>query len=242
MSQLFSLPHVEPSPKRIRVLFAKSFIVDTNSASLVWLKPYYPWYFFRSEDVDEKFLASPFESGDKITYDLVHNEKSSKAAVTKYTQGELKGLVQIDFASVSAWFEEEEQIFIHPKDPYKRVDVLQSSCHVRIELNGVELANSTKPRLLFETGLPVRTYIPKTDCNPAYLRPSDLTTACPYKGVANYYHIELEDGHRAENVVWWYRTPQLECAEIKGFVAFYDEKLDVYVDGKLQKRPVTMFS
>jgi len=243
MKAIFALPHLEPSPKRIRVLFAGSFIVDTKNALLVWLKPYYPWYFFKAEDLPEKYLGPPIssQSDQEIKYDLVFNGEVAKEAVTKFTTGDLAGLVQITFSSVSAWFEEEEQIFGHPKDPYKRVDVLQSSRNIRVELNGVELANTTKPRLLYETGLPVRSYIPKSDCHLELLVPSELTTACPYKGVANYYHVQLPDGTRAENVVWWYRNANLECAQINGFAAFYDEKLDVYVDGEPQKRPVTWF-
>lgn len=134
--------------------------------------------------------------------------------------------------------------------------MLQSSRHVRVVVNDVEVANTTKPRLLFETSLPVRTYIPKTDCRMDLLVPSDLTTQCPYKvrshhgraaltthpprpvqGVANYYSVKIPDGSLVRDIVWWYRTPQLECAEIRGYVAFYDEKVDVWVDGILQERP-----
>ena len=61
------------------------------------------------------------------------------------------------------------------------MDVLQSSRHIRVLVDGVEVANTTKPRLLFETSLPVRTYIPKTDVRMDLLAPTDLTTACPYK-------------------------------------------------------------
>ncbi|KAJ3557141.1 hypothetical protein NM688_g1630 [Phlebia brevispora] len=232
----FSLPHVEPSPKRVRVLFNGEYIVDTKNAKLGWIKPYYPYYFFETKDVPNKYLVKARSSSQDKVYDLVVADRKAEAAVSEYVEGELKGLVLIDFGAPDAWFEEDEQIFVHPKDIYKRVDVLQSSRHVRIELNGVEIANTTKPRLLFETSLPVRTYIPKTDCRLDFLVPSELTTQCPYKGVANYYHVRLLDGTISEDSVWWYRTPQLECAEVKGFLAFYDNKFDVYVDGELQSR------
>jgi len=138
---------------------------------------------------------------------------------------------------MDAWFEEDEQIYIHPKDPYKRVDVLHSSRHIRIEVNGVEVANSRAPRLLYETGLHVRTYLSKTDCRMDLLVPSDLTTGCPYKGEANYYHVKLPSGEQFDNIVWWYRNPNLECAAINNCVAFWDEKVDVWVDGVKQPRP-----
>jgi len=165
--------------------------------------------------------------------------------------------VKINWSAMDGWFEEDEEIFDHPKDPYKRVDVLQSSRHVRVEVNGVIVADTHKPRLLFETGLRVRTYIPKTDCRMDLLRPTELKTTCPYKvssfscrylflanllilydvqGTAEYYSIDLPDGTSAENVVWWYRSPIVESGAIKGFLAFYDEKVDVWVDGEKQSR------
>lgn len=119
--------------------------------------------------------------------------------------------------------------------------------------NGQEIANTNRPRFLFETGLQRRTYIPKVDCKMNLLAPAELTTQCPYKvsylfwfiaklqlilskGVANYYDVHLPNGSVVENSVWWYRNPNAECIEIKGLVAFYDEKFDVYVDEELQTR------
>ncbi|KAI0687658.1 DUF427-domain-containing protein [Cytidiella melzeri] len=237
-SQLFPLPHIEPSPKRVRVLFGGKYIVDTTSARLVWTKPYYPYFFFKSEDVPKEFLraAEGPQSDEHQLYDLVVGNRKANAAVSKYLKGDLAGLLNIEFGAVDAWFEEDEQIYVHPKDPYKRVDVLQSSRHVRVEFNGQEIANTKRPHLLFETSLRVRTYIPKIDCRMDLLVPTELTTQCPYKGVANYYSIHLPDGQVSANTVWWYRTPLPECIEIKGLLAFYDEKLDIYVDDVLQPR------
>jgi len=237
MSPPFSQPHIEPSAKRIRVFFAGKYVVDTIHAKLVWLKPYYPYYFFDAADVPAQFLQPTGKSADFEKYDLIVGTRNAEDAVTKHLQGDLAGLVQIAFDAMDAWFEEDEEVFVHPKDPYKRVDVLQSSRHVRVVVNGVEVANSTKPRLLFETGIAVRTYIPKTDCRMDLLKPTDLTTVCPYKGVANYYSVELSTGEVFDNLVWWYRVPLAECADIKGYVAFYDEKVDTYFDGVLQARP-----
>ena len=119
----------------------------------------------------------------------------------------------------------------------QRIDVLQSSRHIRITLNDIELASTHRPKLLFETSLPVRTYIPKTDCNLSLFSPSKTTTQCPYKGIANYYNVTLPDGSRFDDIVWWYRTPLAEVVDVKGLVAFYDEKVDVWVDGVLQEKP-----
>ncbi|KAH8117869.1 DUF427-domain-containing protein [Phellopilus nigrolimitatus] len=248
MAPPFTKPHVETSLKRVRVLFGGQWIVDTKAAKLVWEHPYYPSYYFGSSDVPHKYLrpsdASSEDSEAKSVYDIVVGDKVAKKAVFKLSQcaGELSGLVKIIFGAMDAWFEEEEEIFVHPKDPYKRVDVLQSSRHVRVEVDGVEVANTHKPRLLFETSLPVRTYIPKTDCRMDLFEPSSLSTACPYKGVASYYSVSLPGGKLVENIVWWYRVPLADCIDIKGFVAFYDEKVDVWVDGEKQARPQTQFS
>ncbi|RDX57388.1 DUF427-domain-containing protein [Lentinus brumalis] len=231
------LPHIESSPKRVRVFFGGEYIVDTTDALLVWLKPNYPYYFFKTKDVPQKYLVDAFQSQKHHIYDIVVGNRRAEAAATLYHDDELDGLIQLEFSEMDAWFEEDEQIFVHPKDPYKRVDVLHSSRHVRVEVNGVEVANTTRPRLLFETSLPIRYYIPKTDCKLELLAPSESSTQCPYKGIASYYNVNLPTGEVVEDIVWWYRTPQLECAEIKGCAAFYNEKVDIYIDGELQPRP-----
>ncbi|KII85194.1 hypothetical protein PLICRDRAFT_116610 [Plicaturopsis crispa FD-325 SS-3] len=231
--------HIESTPKRVRVLFNGTFVVDTCEARLVWEKPYYPVYFFGHQDLPEKYLQSTGSgsSDEGTVYNLVVGSRHAPSSVVKYDGDHaLAGLLKIMFGAMDAWFEEEEEVFVHPKDPYKRVDVLQSAREVRVEVNGIEVARTVKPKLLFETSLPVRTYIPKTDCRLDLLVPSALTTQCPYKGVANYYDVHLPDGQTIRDVVWWYRAPLPECESIKGYVAFYDEKVDVWVDGKKQAR------
>jgi hypothetical protein len=148
--------------------------------------------------LSEKFLRNPKQGATSTTYDLVVADRTAEGAVTVHNDGNFKDLVKITFDKVDAWLEEDEEVYIHPRDPYKvrtlpshsvarhdvvvqRIDIRQSSRHVRVEIDGVELANTTKPRLLFETGLPVRTYIPKGDVRLELLSHSKLTTGCPYK-------------------------------------------------------------
>ncbi|KAI0043809.1 DUF427-domain-containing protein [Auriscalpium vulgare] len=226
-----SAGYTEDTIKRIRVLFGGEYIVDTRNSKLVWEHAYFPHYYFHKSDVPEKYLQNATKSDKSDTYDLVVANRKADAAVKLFTEGDLKDFVKISFDKADAWLEEDERIYYHPKDPYKRVDVLQSSRHVRVKIDGVEVANTTKPRLLFETGLRVRTYIPISDVHMELLTPAELTTGCPYKGVASYYDVNLPSGKK-EGLVWWYRAPNLECAEIRGFLAFYDEKVDVFVDGK----------
>ena len=139
------------------------------------------------------------------------------------------------------WFEEDEEVFVHPRDPYTRIDILPSSRRVRIEIEGKTVADTTNASFLFETNLPVRYYIPKTDVRMSLLTPTELQTACPYKGTARYWNVTA-DGREHENIVWGYDSPLPESQKIGGLVAFYNEKVDVYVDEVLQERPKTKFS
>ena len=132
-------------------------------------------------------------------------------------------------------------MWVHARDPYTRIDVLSSSRRVRIEIDGVTVADSTNASFLYETGLPVRYYLPKTDVRMDLLTPSDTSTACPYKGTARYWSAEV-NGETHQDVVWGYDSPLPESQKITGLICFYDEKVDVYVDEERQERPKTKFS
>jgi uncharacterized protein (DUF427 family) len=142
---------------------------------------------------------------------------------------------------MDAWFEEDEQVFTHPRDPYTRVDVLRSSRHVRIEVDGTTVAASGSPTLLFETGLPVRYYLPRPHVRMELLTPRDTVSHCPYKGQAEYWSVR--SGQRVyDDLAWSYRSPFPESQKIAGLIAFFDERVDVVVDGVRQERPRTKFS
>ncbi len=132
---------------------------------------------------------------------------------------------------VDKWLEEEEEIFVHPRDPYKRVDAIASSRHIQVVLNGVVVADSKRPVIVFETGVPVRYYLPEEDIRKELFTSSDLKTSCPYKGDASYLNAEI-NGQSYENIVWTYQSPIPEIPKISGLYAFYNERVDtVYVDG-----------
>ncbi|KAI0029444.1 DUF427-domain-containing protein [Vararia minispora EC-137] len=234
-----SVGYSEKCRKRIRVIHNGHVLADTRKSKLVWEHVFYPTYYIPINDVDEVYFEHSSGDAEADTYDIIVTDRRATNAAQLFKRGDLKGWLRIAFDKVDHWFEEDEEIFVHPKDPYKRVDVLQSSHEIRIEINGVELARTNKPRLMFETGLPVRTYIPKTDVRLEYLVPSDLVSACPYKGVASYYDVKLPSGETLDGVVWWYRNPSVECAEIRTYVAFYDEKVDVFINGEKVPRPRT---
>jgi uncharacterized protein (DUF427 family) len=129
----------------------------------------------------------------------------------------------------------------HPRESHSRIDVLASTRHVRIELDGVTVADSRSPRILYETGLPPRYYLPQTDVRLDLLESADKVTYCPYKGQARYWSVRLGDA-RHEDVCWSYPAPLPESQKIAGLIAFYDEWVDVFVDGVHQERPKTPFS
>ena len=137
---------------------------------------------------------------------------------------------------MDAWYEEEEEIFLHPRDPYKRVDVLKSSRHVRVVLSGETIAESDRPHLLFETGLPPRYYFPEEDVRMDLLEQSESTSICPYKGKAVYLSAKIGD-ELFEDLAWSYPDPIAESPKIKGLLAFYPERVeDIIVDGEPVKK------
>ena len=142
--------------------------------------------------------------------------------------------------TIDSWFEEDNEIYVHPKDPYTRVDIIPSSRHIVIKVNDTVVAESSSSLLLFETGLPVRYYLPKPSCNFELLKPTQTVTSCPYKGDANYYSIVI-DGKEYKDYIWWYRYPTPESIAIAGKVCFYNEKVDIYIDGVKEEKPKSKF-
>lgn len=221
----------EVSHKRVRAYAAGQLVADSRSPVLVWEIPYYPTYYLPEEDVHATLKAA----GDD-TYDVIVGDVRLPKAARRHLD-----LVRLEFSAMDEWLEEDEPIYVHPRDPYKRVDILASSRHVRVELDGVVLAESHAPRILFETGLPPRYYLPLPDVRRELLRPSDTRTHCPYKGTAGYWSVAV-DGRVYEDLVWIYRAPLPESQKIAGLACFYNERVDMDVDGVRRERPRTPFS
>lgn len=200
----------EPCAKRIRAHLGGRVVVDTVRAKLVWEVPHYPAYYLPANDVRVSELAA----GTYRTAPIENEEH-----------------VRIEWKAMDAWFEEEEEVFVHPHDPYKRIDILHASRHVEISVNGVALADSRHPTIVYETGAPVRYYVPKSDVRMELLVPTDKKTGCAYKGFARYWR------HGDVELAWSYATPLQEAVKIAGLVAFYDEHVDMTIDGKRLLRP-----
>ena len=153
---------------------------------------------------------------------------------------ELAGYVVLDFHALDSWYEEDELNVAHPRDPFHRIDVLPSSRHVSLELDGQVLAQSSRPTLLFETMLPTRYYLPREDIR-AELVPSGTRTYCAYKGQASYWSAAI-DGHQLSDLAWTYQNPLHDAALVRGLIAFFDERIDVILDGQRLERPITPWS
>jgi uncharacterized protein (DUF427 family) len=241
---------IEPGAKRIRAYLGGQVVADTTRPMLVWEGPYYPTYYFPVADVRTDLLEadggvalSP-SRGDGRSFTVRAGSKEALGAALGYEDSpieELHDLIRLEWDAMDAWFEEDEEVFTHPRDPYTRVDILPSSRHVRVEVEGVTIAESASPSLLFETGLPPRYYLPKPHVRLDLLTPTGTVTHCPYKGQARYWAVRAGDSVR-EDLAWSYPTPLPESQKIAGLIAFYNEKVDLYVDGVRQERPSTKFS
>src|SRR5580692_5095155 len=240
---------VEPGAKRVRAYLAGRLVADTRHPSLVWEVPYYPAYYVPLGDVTAELTPtgqaehSP-SRGEAVLYDVRVDGAVAPGAAKRYPDSPLpaiRDLVRFEWEAMGEWLEEDEPVYTHPRDPYHRVDILASSRHVRVAVDGVTVADSARPVMLFETGLPPRYYLPLTDIRTDLLTPTATQTHCPYKGTATYWSVDAGQGARAD-LAWAYRAPLAESQKIAGLACFYDEKVDVYVDGELQERPRTHFA
>jgi uncharacterized protein (DUF427 family) len=237
----------EPSARWVRGMFGATTVVDSRAPVLVW-EPgtTVPLYAFPEADVRADLLRPAAHrprrahSGSAVFHDLLVDGVTVPNAAWRFP-GDLAGHVAFEWAArvgrgLDRWIEEDEEITVHPRDPHIRVDALPSSRHVVVRLDGEVLADTRHPVLLFETGLPTRYYLPAADVVWDRLTPVGLRTGCPYKGVARYWtHPAVAD------VAWSYPDPLPAVGVVRDLVAFYDEAVDVEVDGVAQDRPRTHF-
>jgi uncharacterized protein (DUF427 family) len=243
----------EPSPRRVRVQFNGETIADSTGARLLFETRHLPVYYFPRSDVrmdlmrpTEHHTFCPYK-GTASYWTIRVGDKSSENAVWGYPEpydevDAIKDYVAFYWDRVDHWYEEDEEIFVHPRDPYKRVDVVASSRHVQVILGGETIADTRRGRFLFETRLPTRYYIPPEDVRMDLLVASDRATACPYKGKARYHTAKIGD-RLFPDIVWSYPEPIPECPKIKGYLCFFNEQVDaILVDGIEVPRPVTPWS
>jgi uncharacterized protein (DUF427 family) len=263
MGQLGEL-RFEPIEKRIRAWSGAATVVDSMRAALVWEpRRIVPSYAVPAEDVDAELIPAEAKAGDApdgvrmmewpavldptVPF-AVHTTPGEpltvrargvelEGAAFRPQDPELAGFVVLDFRAFDAWYEEDERNVGHPRDPFHRIDIVHGSRTVRVERDGEVLAESTRPYLLFEPPLPTRFYLPAADVRMDLLRPSATTTTCAYKGHASYWSLADED-----DVAWTYSAPLREAAEVTDLIAFFNERVDLVVDGVRLERPATPWS
>jgi uncharacterized protein (DUF427 family) len=256
MGQLEELRY-EPTDKRIRATLGGDTVVDSTRALLVWEpKRIVPSYAVPAEDIAAEISPAPGDGagevdaprlGNRPVYDprvpfAVHTAPGEPVAIgpaAGFRLGDpaLDGYVVLDFGTFDAFYEEDERNVGHPRDPFHRIDIVHSSRHVVVEAGGRTLADSTRPALLFETSLPVRYYLPREDVALDLLDPSETRTTCAYKGhTSSYWALDGVD------VAWSYAEPLREAAEVTGRIAFFNEMVDIVVDGERLERPTTPWS
>ena len=239
--------HTEPVPRRVRAALNGRTVLDTIRAVYVWEWPNYPQYYIPAGDLDPAAIVDEhhvqrLKRGSARRIGLRAGDQARPAAGRIYADGPLEGLARLEWDALDAWFEEDEQVFVHPRNPYSRVDALRSTRAVRISLDGVTLAESSSPVLVFETGLPTRYYLNRTDVDFTRLEASPTRTACPYKGRTSDCWSVRTGGTVHRDLAWAYDFPTAALLPIAGLVSFYNEKVDVHLDGRLLDRPVTHFS
>jgi uncharacterized protein (DUF427 family) len=246
------LLYLEPSPRWMRAVFAGETVVDSRHPRLLHERGRLPVHYFPEDEVrldllepgqrrtrsDAKGEArwSSLRVGDRVAKDAAWTYPDPPDAAAA-----LKGLVGFDWDALDEWYEEDEPAIVHARDPYHRVDVLETSRHVKVSLNGELLADTRRARVLFETGLPPRWYIPLEDVREELLVPSEKRTGCAYKGFASYWSVRIGDALE-EDLIWTYREPRHEAEHIAGYLAFFNERTDIDLDGEVDERPVTPWS
>ncbi len=236
-----------------------TLIVDSTDTLFVWEMPYYPQWFFPAGDLVASLeptgeTKSTPGLGEAIVHDLIvtggsdgpegGGDRRLPAAAWIYPDSpvvEVRDRVRIDFGALDRWMEEEVEVIVHPRSPYARIDVLASSRHVIVRVDGAVVADTRRASILYETGLPPRFYLPIDDVTAGVLTPTDSSSACPYKGIARYWDLTVESSvHR--DLVWGYDDPLPESAGVQGLVCFYNEKVEIEVDGRPLGQPRTKFS
>jgi uncharacterized protein (DUF427 family) len=237
---------IESCPRWVRAFFGGRPIADSKRVLLVFEPRRLPVYYFPLEDVRTDLLRPSGRDSALVRWTLASGDRTVDNVGWSYrhpdaAHAQLRDHIAFYWDRLDAWFEEDQEVFAHPRSPHHRVDALPSSRHVKVVVDGETVAETRRPHLLFETGLPTRYYIPRTDVRLDLLEESATTTQCPYKGRAVYWSVRA-GGTVHRDLVWSYPFPIPECPKIEQLLAFFNEKVDLYVDGLLQERPRTMWS
>lgn len=243
-------PHMRQNPKWVRGVHSARTVVDSRDALYFWEHEYYPAWYFPIADVAGELRATgeTFESNARGTgtrYDIVTSDGVVIAdAAWRHLDSpvaELRDRVRIEWKAIDTWFEEDVVVYVHPRSPEVRVDVMPTSKHVKVTIDGEVVADSVRTNVLFEAHLPSRFYFPQSDVRMDLLTKSATESECPYKGFSHFFDVTVGDATH-DDLAWGYVAPFPEAAGIAGMVCFYNEKVDIEIDGHPVDRPVTKFS
>ena len=242
---------VEPTIKRVRARFGGATIADSRRVLILFEQGHLPVYYFPLEDVDAEYLEPSDKhttcprKGEASYYTIRVGDRAAEDAAWRYPDPidecpDISGHVAFYWSKMDTWWEEDDEVFKHAKDPYHRVDALRSSRHVKVEIDGEVVAETDRPLLVVETGLPPRWYVPRADVRLELLTPTDTHSTCPYKGVASYFSMTV-NGADYEDIVWTYNAPWPECPKIEQAMCFFNERdaVTLTVDGEDVERPDT---
>jgi uncharacterized protein (DUF427 family) len=240
MAEATETVRIERCPKRLRTYLGGELVADTDDARLVWEVPYYPAYYLPKADVDMRHFTANGETrpsetrGQAELFDVTAGGKVAAGGAWHYPASpieELRDLLRIDWRAMDAWFEEDEEVFVHARSPYTRIDILPSARRVEVLVNGETVIDSTRSMVLFETGRPPRYYVPLDDVRMDLLEATDTVTGCPYKGFASYWTVRAGD-QTYPDLAWSYRDPLPESARVAGLVCIWDHHVETRVDGR----------
>lgn len=233
---------IEPCAKRVRVAFNQEIVADSTRIRLLRETAHTPVYYFPPEDVRLDLTVTsthrshcPFK-GEASYRSLVVADQRADNVIWSYEAPfiesvAIEGYLGFYWERMDHWYEEDEEVFVHARDPHVRIDVLASSRPLKVVAAGLAVAESRRGLFLFETGLPVRYYLPRDDVRMDLLRPSETKTACPYKGRAQHWSLH-HDGQVKADIAWSYAEPLPEAGRIKDYICFYDERVDsLFLDG-----------
>lgn len=244
---MYKLPYysMQPSPRWVRAYFNGQLIADSREMVLFFERPY-PNYLFPKRHVRMDYLRKSNHTethegrGETKFWHLEVDGKRAENAAFSHCDHAVGDYLTFKWNVMERWLEEEEEIFVHARNPYHRVDALPSSRRIEVSVDGVQLADSTNPVLLFETGLPIRYYLPRDEVRMELLEATETVTRCPYKGIAQTFGVRVA-GEFYRDYAWSYPAPIAACANVENRVCFYNEVVDIREDGEPLQRPATHF-
>lgn len=239
----------EPTHKRIRAEFNGTIIADSTNVMIMHESPFEIVYYFPKDDVETVYLlptehtTTHDERGDAIYWTIHIDDQTAEHGAYSYHeqkkgQPDLRDYVAFKWDAIDTWYEEDDPIHGHPRDPYHRVDIRRSKRPVRVEVDGETIAETENALFVFETGLQTRYYIPPEDVHQDYLEATDTQTRCPYKGLASYWSVTV-NGETHADIVWAYPEPETDNIKIANYFCFYSEEdpVTLYVDGVPEDQP-----